>query len=290
MKILNPIHILRNRHRIVPTLAKWGRKCGIKLFRNDHKVIALKDAHKGQRAFIIGNGPSLTVSDLEHLKNEITFASNRVFLAFEGSAWRPTYYTVSDRLVAQNNADEIRGLKVNKILTDLTRPFIGEADDIIWIHEMSRNGVAFTKMNAEDFQKPAPHFSMDLYIGADSGDTVIYSQLQLAFYMGIREVYLIGMDFHFDVKGNQVKTGIKTQADALISNGEQNHFHPDYRKKGEIWGIPRLERQYCGFLRAKLEFENNGGFVKNASRRTKLDVFERVDFDSIQFGETEDAQ
>ena len=47
----------------------------------DAKLKALKDCHRGRRAVIVGNGPSLNVADLERLKDEITFASNKIYLA-----------------------------------------------------------------------------------------------------------------------------------------------------------------------------------------------------------------
>ena len=43
---------------------------------------ALQDIHKGERCFIIGNGPSLKQTDLTKLKNEYTFGLNRIYLAF----------------------------------------------------------------------------------------------------------------------------------------------------------------------------------------------------------------
>ena len=43
------------------------------------KLNKLKDVGKGKRCFIIGNGPSLNIGDLEKLNNEITFASNRIY-------------------------------------------------------------------------------------------------------------------------------------------------------------------------------------------------------------------
>ena len=42
-----------------------------------------KDKHKGQRAFMIANGPSLSETKLDLLKNEVTFAMNRVPLIYE---------------------------------------------------------------------------------------------------------------------------------------------------------------------------------------------------------------
>src|SRR5512140_2492257 len=41
-----------------------------------------KDKCKGQRAVIIGNGPSLNQTDLSKLRNEFTFGLNRIFLMF----------------------------------------------------------------------------------------------------------------------------------------------------------------------------------------------------------------
>ena len=56
-----------------------------------------KNIHKGQRCFIIGTGPSLSVEDLEKLKGEITFGSNRIFEIYSQTDWRPTYYMNQDK-------------------------------------------------------------------------------------------------------------------------------------------------------------------------------------------------
>jgi uncharacterized Rossmann fold enzyme len=60
------------------------------------KLKSFKDIHKGKRCFIIGNGPSLKMEDLDKLKNEYTFAANKIYLAFEETDWRPTYYCIQD--------------------------------------------------------------------------------------------------------------------------------------------------------------------------------------------------
>ena len=59
----------------------------------------LKDIHKGKRGFVIGNGPSLKIEDLDNLNNEITIASNKIYLAFEETKWRPKFYTVADPIL-----------------------------------------------------------------------------------------------------------------------------------------------------------------------------------------------
>ena len=39
---------------------------------------SIKNKFKGQRGFVIGNGPSLRVEDLERIKNEVSIASNKI--------------------------------------------------------------------------------------------------------------------------------------------------------------------------------------------------------------------
>lgn len=51
-----------------------------------------KDIHQRERCFIVATGPSLTLSDLEVLKNEYTFGMNSIVKLFDKTDWRPTYY------------------------------------------------------------------------------------------------------------------------------------------------------------------------------------------------------
>ena len=44
------------------------------------RLAEFKDIHKGKRAIIIGNGPSLKQTDLTKLKEEFTFGLNRIYL------------------------------------------------------------------------------------------------------------------------------------------------------------------------------------------------------------------
>ena len=115
--------------------------------------------------------------------------------------------------------------------------------------------------------------------GVYGGWTVLYPQIQLAFFMGMREIYLIGVDFTFDVPTSTGKTC--QHGEILTHKGEINHFHPEYRKPGETWTMPQLELQRKAFSAAKMAVEAQGGCIYNASRETALDVFPTVDLDSI---------
>lgn len=236
-----------------------------------YRLAKLKNIHLNRRAFIVGTGPSLCVRDLDKLKNEVTFGCNKIYLAFSETDWRPTYYSVIDRIVAENNKNEIEQLSLTKIFSSVAKPFFKKSKDVTWLNDLKSPTIQGERIF---------RFSPDVAKGTYGGYTVIYTQLQLAYYMGITEVYLIGVDFDFT---ESKRTGEKTSAgeEILKSSGEINHFHRDYRPNGELWTIPNLGYQYKAFQIAKSAFEKDNRQIYNASRRTKLDVYPTVNFDSL---------
>src|SRR5712692_1717642 len=49
-----------------------------------------RDRHRGQRCFVIGNGPSLKDQDLSPLANEITLVTNSFYVhPIIGESWQP---------------------------------------------------------------------------------------------------------------------------------------------------------------------------------------------------------
>jgi len=244
---------------------------GIAFTQNDRRLAALRDIHRGRRAFLIGMGPSLEIRDLDRLKDEITFSCNKIYLAFDETSWRPSYHTVTDILVAQNNCEVIRALDLGtKVFSRSVRPHFRGAKDVIWLreftHPISDEGIGFG-------------FSTNVLEGVYGGYTVLFTILQLAFFMGIRLIYLIGVDFHFDVPkstGRQCLHG-----EILESSGEVNHFHRGYRTPQETWTMPRLDLQRRAFICAREVVSSHGGRIINASRQTALDVFPRADLDAV---------
>lgn len=254
-------------------LRRGASKLGYPLSRRDRRIAGLADRHRGQRAFILGNGPSLQVSDLDLLQDEITFASNKIYLAFDDTPWRPTYYSVIDVLVARNNRDAILRLdELDHLHSVKVQHVLGQAHGGIYIDTLPQLPLL----------GPHPGFSGDLLAGCFSGSTVIYLQLQLAFFMGIREVYLLGIDFSFEVPKGSVTEQRTEHGEAVISSqGEVNHFHPEYRKPGETWTMPKLEAQKRAFRCARQAFERAGGRLVNASRRTALETLPLGDLDAV---------
>jgi hypothetical protein len=225
------------------------------------------NCNTGQRAFIIGNGPSLRINDFEFLKEEITFACNKIFLAFADTNWRPTYYSVEDHLVAQQNRDTIEALQ------GMVKFFP---------HTLAMHGVQFSNSLEypfiwKDVFPELPGFSDDAHKGLYWGSTVIYTMMQMAVYTGIQEIYLLGIDFHFIVPSRCADTTGKFKV--YISEGERNHFHQNYRKPGELWHQANLEYQEKAFLAAKQFAEENKIKIYNATRGGRLEIFPRVNLE-----------
>lgn len=236
--------------------------------KNDEGLAKLKDIHAGRRAFVIGNGPSLRISDLDRLKDEITFASNKIWLAFDRTDWRPTYYNMCDEVVARNNKEKIMQSDFNKILAHSVRKYLWEDSQALFVNP---------KRSKDD---QSDLVGWDLVRGTMAGHSVVNLGLKIAWYMGIREVYIIGCDHNFIVPDS--KTGERIMHnEVIVSVGERNHFHPDYRPEGETWTVPKLDTIAQEFAFAASVYEQTGGTIKNASRFSKLDVLERVNFDDI---------
>lgn len=270
------ISFIRTKLRKLPTFIKYHKipvtPSGLQMAFNDARIARLKDRHVGRRCFIIGNGPSLKTGDLDRLKGELTFGCNKIYLAFARTEWRPTYLAVADELVALNNRRELRSLKLDKL-------YSWEAADILLPDR--RATVIYLLPHPRDEQgEQTLGFSSDMMKGSHGGYTILYFCLQMAVYMGVREIYLIGLDFSFTLSPSTGES-LPISGEVLVSLGERNHFHPDYRKPGETWTRPDLEAQRRAFQMARESIEGIGGRVLNASRETKLDVLERVAFDDL---------
>ena len=235
---------------------------------NDRYLRGLRGKHAGEATIIIGNGPSLTVEDLTTIgrKRVLTFAFNKIFLAFENTPFRPDYYVVEDPGVALNTRREMEQLH--------GFPKLFPYDYRIELRNVP--GAHFYYHDWTDPTPQAPGFATSPFC-VHWGGSVVYSALQFAAYMGCSPIYLIGCDFSFVTP----KQRDRLRPHVLISSGETNHFHPDYRRAGERWYVPRLDAQLLAFGKARSVLESRGDQVFNATRGGKLDVFERRDLDGV---------
>lgn len=89
------------------------------------RLSLLRDAHKGERCFLIGNGPSLKRTDLSLLRNEFSFGFNRIFLAAEELNFTPSCLVSINDLVIEQSAPEFRALEMPKFFAWRSHRWVG---------------------------------------------------------------------------------------------------------------------------------------------------------------------
>lgn len=245
---------------------------GLPLTKNEKNILDWKDIYRGRRGFIIGNGPSLKNLDLRLLKKEITFGVNAIYLNHEKMGFLPTHYVVEDVFVAEDRREEIAQLSgPQKWFGNYLSYCLGSVK-ANWLN------VLLDYRNYPGF----PHFSEDASRLLWVGGTVSYICMQLAYFMGVEELYLIGFDHSYEIPDSTVVSG----NEILSTDADPNHFHADYFGKGFRWHKPQVDRMELSYKRAKLHFEADGRRIINATAGGELHLFERTDFNLLFKGTT----
>ena len=101
-RALGPVRAQRAIHRYLDVRSAVTYRASSSGRRSARNLRSLKDAHRGKRCFIIGNGPSLKGMDLSPLRGEVTFGLNRIYLLFDRLGFRTSFLvTVNELVVAQ---------------------------------------------------------------------------------------------------------------------------------------------------------------------------------------------
>lgn len=234
------------------------------LSNDGKKLKQLKDKYKGKRCFICGNGPSLNAKDLDtlHNRDEFTFGMNRIFKIFPQTNWRPTFYICEDKVIMQNIENE-----VNKI--DCKYKFI--PTEMLWYHNFNIKNAHYFNMHCCSNNHS---FSYNAAKQLECTGTVTITCIQLAYYMGFSEVYLIGVDHNFSNMTD--KDGKK-----IINNNVRNYFCEDYDKDVEDKVVHDLYYTTKSYEEAKKACDKVGFKVFNATRGGKLEVFPRANLDEL---------
>ena len=252
-------------------LKKQYRKCVLDFsYRrsgNAAELQKLKNKYLGRRCFIIGNGPSLTVQDLESLKNEVTFATNRIHNLYGKTQWRPKYYCCYDVKVIKEDIDELIGNQyeadMNFLPWKAAKISGADSDKVSEVKGGWAKSTLFFRVRS--FEEPG--FSDDISKYVYKGGSITNGAIQIACYLGFNEIYLIGVDHNFP-------GGFKSR-DSFHADGIKPYSF-DSSKGSEMFDFFTLwyqaTRQYC---------DKNGIKVYNATRGGALEVFERVDFDDL---------
>lgn len=249
----------------------WLKKKKIIHFnKNDRLLMSLHDKYKGKIAFIIGNGPSLRIEDLEklHEKGIYSFGANRINLIYNKTHWRPNCYVAIDLQIYRNHDSTI----FKQIAENLELYFLSK-DVYRGINKsMYKNNILFFHSQPNSYYRGVTEFSDDVIKYVVDGFTVTYTSIQMARYMGFKAVYLLGVDC------NYAKTTIKN-GKVINKGGNTSYFTKDYDPKNSNIGY--VEGMFQAYQIAEQYSKGKDFKVYNASRGGVLEIFKRVDFDDV---------
>lgn len=226
-----------------------------------------KNIHQGKRCFVLGNGPSLSPDDLTLMQEngEITFGVNRVFNIFDKTDWRPYYYVSEDELIIGDIQDTVISLQAKGKFIPI---------NLKWYHNISIDGANYFKLNYREENAYRHFFSTDASRQVDCTGTVTITCIQLAFYMGFSEIYLVGVDHNFSKVIDEHKN-------VIIDETVKDYFCEDYDTDVKDQVTHDLGRTTNSYRNVRLFCDENGIIIKNATRGGKLEVFERADLDAL---------
>ena len=234
------------------------------------KIRTLKNKFAGERCFIIGNGPSLNPEDLNRIKNEYSFAANKIFYIFDKTEWRPTFYSCADPEVYLIIKDYFLSADIKYkflcLLCEIPKKISPNLYPVYHYEPFHCN--RYKEIN------PFVNENADEFLG--TGYTVTFTNIQLAFYMGFKEIYLLGVDHNYSLTID--KSG------KIIKNDKvQNYF--DGMPKSDFPAMYNFTVTNKAYKAAQEYADSHNIKVYNATRGGKLEIFRRVDFDELIKGE-----
>lgn len=225
------------------------------------RISTLKDRHSGERCVLVANGPSLNNMELGFLKHETVISLNKIYLGFQKFCFYPRYYVAINEKVLKQGREQIRVMNCVKFISSRAADYIPE------------NGLTYHINTTE----PPARFCHDICKGVHEGWTVTYAALQIAYYLGFKEVVIIGMDHRYDYSGAPNET-------RHMDGPDPNHFCTDYFGGGQAWDNPDMERSEESYRIARTEFEKAGRRIVDATVGGACTVFEKADYRHIFSG------
>lgn len=266
-KMYNIISVIKNRvlllYRQQLSLLLYSLSGKHSISRN--RISDLHNIHKGKRAFIVCNGPSLRADDLTKIyKNkDISFASNKIQGVFSKTAWRPTYYCVFDEGYQYSLLD---------VMNEIPAEMKFFRDKSFIVTRNIKSPTIWLKTDGRRKLLENPQFSDNIGNCVYTIATVTYTMLQIAVHMGIREIYIIGCDNSYGIE--------RTKDGAIIDRGKASYFKGSGMEKNSSVIAATWEMNIAYEYAAKYASEHGINII-NATRGGYLEAFPRADFDSL---------
>ncbi|MBR5022766.1 MAG: DUF115 domain-containing protein [Oscillospiraceae bacterium] len=288
---LKDIHELRNSIRNEYRIRRFIRENPeIKGLLSPNKLF--RDKYKGQRCFVLGNGPSLKNVDFSLLQDEIVFTVNQLPRNKEYEKLKSNFHFWADERffnIDETKPEDLELLDVMKsVNTPGNKPVVFyeycakqmiekyDLDKVLDIHYFALVHLdfdAYTKRHKIEVDKCFPNLP-----------TVVHSIIAMAVDMGFSEIILLGCDC----------TGFITTAQAKMKNWNNDILYgykisenekKRLEKSNNMFSIENELRFYANIFATYSKLnklaEKNGVKIYNATEGGLLDCIPRVDYNSL---------
>jgi hypothetical protein len=160
-----------------------------------------ENKYNGERCFIIGSGPSLIREKLSLLKNEKIFIVNRAYKALSHGLTHYDFHVCVDKRVYEENSAEIqKNTKFprfyNHAFLDSEQYWSGPKEKFIPIfrHE-NKNSILYKSLLLNIMPS-------NYYDGWGKTGTVVIDAILIAFFLGFKEIYILGNDLSYENNKN----------------------------------------------------------------------------------------
>jgi len=233
----------------------------------------LKACHKGKRAFLVANGPSIKKQDLKLLKDEITFFVNRSFLHEDYAYVQPTYHIFVDSKLSSGEweitmLDKV--LEKNPNVTFLLNHkwyFLEKFQTYI---EDPRFKIYW--VNASLFTTPF-HKKREIDLTTITyGSAVTGVAYMSSIYMGIEDFYFLGQD------GNGLCYELTDGDSHFYGTNPENHLKTSRDIYRDLYMMHLSLKHWCYFS----DYCRDIGFnVYNCTEGGIFDMFERKRYQDL---------
>jgi Kdo-III transferase WaaZ len=234
-----------------PGAVLWNNK----LVTTAIPVSHLAGKHAGEAAFVVASGPSVNKLDISPLERHLTFCVNGSFLKFKSKGFSPDYAVICDagfvserwEIVQETIASDTHCLFTPAVLSRICQLGVNVLKNrkvsVIQTHfrhygqkAMEPDVIARLSETDEDLisQDGRIGFSLNPLKGLFSAHTVAHLPVQLCWYLGVRKVFILGMDLSAGkVPARFYEQGTSATATHL-DRDYAKHIEPAFRIAGEM--------------------------------------------------------
>ena len=269
---------LLNRQRRLEEAARFEREFG-HLQRLAAPNAALKSRHRGQRAFILCNGPTTLQQNLLPLAGELVFSVSSGYLHPDYDRIKPRYHCIPQITYGRMTEQDVVAwfTEMHERIGDAEVFLSATEENLVRTQGLFPGRTVHYLFLNEDFDPLASRDIPDITSAAPGVQSVPIMALMVGLYMGFQDMYLLGTE-HSDFRTREYRyafepTVLKGKDITVGTDGKTlTSRYDDFHSFARLWRQYRRTREIA---------EANGARLSNATAGGELDELPRVRLEDI---------